>query len=167
MKPSSALARALLGVAKAEAGQSGDATPLLFEAAAERSDWLVQYHVGHGLTRIARAAGKFRDEKMVAAAHAAVDAVLAARPQLAHALALKASLQNNPEGAATAARARALAPGREDYIYLEARIRAEAGELGTARKLLVTLLSPAVPPNIRESARLLMDQIDEAARTRR
>jgi hypothetical protein len=162
MNPPSTLARALLGAAKARADQSTEATRWLFEAAADRSDWLVQYHVALGLTRIVQKSGEQRDEKLVAAANAAIEAVLAARPQLAHALALKAYLQKARAGAATAARARALAPGREDYIYLEASLRAEAGEFAAARKLLVRLLGPAVPQNIRESALRLTQQIYEA-----
>jgi len=162
MNPSSALARSLLGVVKAEANQSAAATALLFEAAADKSDWLVQYYVAQGLTRLARSSGEQRDPKVVAEAQAAVEAVLAARPQLAHALALKAYLQNDRDGVAAAARARALAPGREDYIYLEARLRAEAGEFAAARKLLAVLLRPGFPPNVRDSARRLTEQIVDA-----
>jgi len=158
MSPHSMLARSLLGVAKVRWDQRADAVPMLFEAAADTSDWLVQYHVAHGLTQIVRSTGE-RDEKVVATARAALEVVLAARPQLAHALALKAHLQNNLEGAASAARARALAPGREDYVFLEASLRAAAGEFAAARSLLSLLLTPRFPPDVRDNARRLMGQV--------
>ena len=164
MTPPSMLARSLLGVAKVRENEHADAAPLLFEAADDRSDWLVQYHVADGLTQIARSASRQRDEKVVATARAAIEVVLTARPQLAHALALKAHLQNDLEGAATAARARTLAPGREDYVFLEVRLRAEAGEFAAARNLLAVLLTPKFPPDVREPARRLMGQIVQRER---
>ena len=52
LQPPSARARALYGLLLVDSDQPGRALPLLLEAAKETSDWLVQYHVATGITRI-------------------------------------------------------------------------------------------------------------------
>jgi hypothetical protein len=98
------------------------------------------------------------DPMHVDAALAAVERVLAARPDLPHALAIKADLKDDLAGAA---RVRALVPGRADYTFIEARLRTEARDFGAARRLLAPLLTPGVPEEIRDAARRLMSQIEE------
>jgi hypothetical protein len=56
-------------------------------------------------------------------------------------------------------RARLMAPGRSDYVFLHARVLAELGEYPSARSALAPLLAPAYSPNIREAARSLMGYI--------
>jgi hypothetical protein len=164
MTPPSMLARALLGVERMRAKQPEEARKLLLEAATDKEDWLVQYYVATGLTEIVRASGPAPDAKVMAAAREALDAVLTARPQLPHALAMKADLRDDLEGVAIAARARKLAPGREDYVFIEARLRAEARDFATARSVLAPLMTPRFPPEVREHARRLMGQIVERER---
>jgi hypothetical protein len=128
------------------------------EAATARRDWLVQYYVATGLTR--RAGGRSSlDPTQKAVALQAVDLVLNARPQLAAAHAMKARLVRGADGLAAIAKARALAPGREDYIYLDAQLRAEMRDFPAARTALAPLLGPNFPPDVREAARSLMAQI--------
>jgi hypothetical protein len=157
VSPSSALARALLGAVLVRQTQSDEGVRLLLDAASEPGDWLAQYYVAAGLRDMLR--GRDRDPKLLAAARSAIDAVLKARPELAHGLFLKAELVGGTEGAALASHARGLAPGREDYVFLEAKLRAEAGEFGAARSVLSALLTPRFPPQVRDAARLYMGDI--------
>ncbi len=159
MTPSSMLTRALLGLARVQSNEYEEGEKLLVEAASDKTDWLVQYHVANGLTRILRSTDQDRDSRIRSVARGAVDAVLSARPDLAHALALKADLQGGAAGVASVARARALAPGREDYVFLEARLRADARDFAAARSVLSLLLTPRFPPEVRERARSMMGQV--------
>ena len=159
MTPPSLLARSLMGLTLMRSGARDEGTKLLLEASADTGDWLVQDHVATGLTELRRPRGGRADDKAVTAARRAVDAVLVARPNLAHALALKGYLQRGAEGAVSAARARALAPGREDYVFLEAQLRAEARDFPAARHVLSVLLTPRFPPEVRERARNMMGYI--------
>ena len=56
-------------------------------------------------------------------------------------------------------RARLMAPGRPDYVFLHARVLAELGEYPSARSALAPLMAPAYSQNIREAARSLMGYI--------
>jgi tetratricopeptide (TPR) repeat protein len=166
MSPPSMLARALLGSTLMRSGQHDEAQKHLLEAAGGTDDWLVQYYVVSGLDTAVRRPPA--DEHLRTVARRAVDAVLTARPDLAHALSLKAALVGKREGAALAARARVLAPGREDYVFLEAGLRADAGDFAEARAILSPLLTPRFPASVRDSARRFMGQIvrNEQASTR-
>ena len=158
MTPRSDLAKALLGFTLMRDDKDDDGAALLEEASSARDDWLVQYYVASGLVR--RGAGSAAlDPKQRAIAGRAADLVLAARPQLAAAHALKAILVRGAEGVTAVARARTLAPGREDYIYLDAQLRAELRDFPAARTALAPLLGPNFPPEVREAARSLMAQI--------
>jgi hypothetical protein len=155
--PPSMLARALLGYTLVDEDKDDEGTRLLVEAASDK-DWLVQYYVASGLARRAGGSGKL-DPPLMAVATAAIERVLAARPQLAHALSLKARLVRGADGVAAISQARRLAPGREDYLFLEAQLRADLRDFPGARTALAPLLGPNYPPHIRESARSLMGQI--------
>jgi Protein of unknown function (DUF1570) len=169
IQPASARARALYGLHALGLDDVAKARGLLMEAARDRSDWLVQYHVATGLTRIV-ADERDPEASVIAAARDALGHVLAARPELPHALALSARLDTSgrrgdfPRALATVRRARTLSPGREDYQQLEAYILLRLGEFTQARQLIVTLQSPVHSPNVRESARDLVRQIDSAER---
>jgi hypothetical protein len=126
LEPVSPLARALLGVNLVRDGQAAKGRTLLIDASADRSDWLVQYLVGVGLTDAIRYTPRTAAEDAGTAA-AALARVLAARPDLPHALALTAVLPGKTGERLTAVR-RALerAPGRDDYRALEADLMAAA-----------------------------------------
>ena len=53
-------------------------------------------------------------------------------------------------------RARALAPGRIDYVLTHAELLASAGDFKGARNVVGPLLTSAYPETVRESARRLM-----------
>jgi uncharacterized protein DUF1570 len=155
MTPPSMLARALLGHTLSRTTQDHDGIRYLVEAASDTSDWLTQYYVASAVVGM----GGDPSEEVVAIARAAVDRVIAARPQLAHAHALKTHFTPNAEGLAHIRKARALAPGREDYVFLEARLHAELRDFPAARNTLSVLLTPRYSAHVRERARVLMGQI--------
>jgi hypothetical protein len=168
MQPPSARAKALYGLHALEQDDPRKARALLLDAAADRSDWLVQYHVAVGLTRLA-AEDPESHQDLVAAAGSALSQVLLARPELPHALALSARLDSVgrkelPRALETVRRARSLTPGREDYQLLEAFILLQQGYLAQSRQLVEPLVSPIHGENVRESARRLLQQVDRAER---
>jgi tetratricopeptide (TPR) repeat protein len=163
MQPASARARAIFGLFEFDRGRSDEALPLLMEAAADKSDWLVQYQVATGLTRLADAA-RNADPAIVAAARDALARVFAARPDLPHTHALGARLdagsaETLPQALESIRKARAVTPGREDYTLLEAYILTRRGEYGAARQLVQPFLAPRYSASIRENARHLLEQI--------
>ena len=155
MTPPSMLARALLGYSHVRKDDDERGARLLMEAAQDTNDWLTQYYVASGVAAL-------REEpsgERLATAFAAIDRVIAARPQLAHAHALKARLSVGAEGLASVRKARALAPGREDYLLFEAKLLAETRDFAGARKTLGPLMTPSYPVAVRDRARSLMAQI--------
>jgi hypothetical protein len=136
---------------------------LLLEASKQTSDWLVQYHVATGITRIVTTTD-IENARAIATARQALAIVLSARPGLANALALSARLDTAEDGHTTRAledirRARSISPGREDYIVLESFILMRRSEFAAARQLLVPLTGPSSSPAVRSNARAILDQI--------
>ena len=158
MTPKSELARALLGFTWIERDKDDEGTALLLEAAPDSRDWLVQYYVASGLARRADGRGQL-DPALKTVAVKATEQVLAARPQMAAAHALKARLVRGLDGISAIVTARRLAPGREDYVFLEAQLRADLRDFPAARTALAPLLGPNYPPDVREHARSMMGQI--------
>ena len=168
LQPPSARARALYGLHALQQGEKKRARALLTEAARDRSDWLVQYHVATGLTRLAVESSD-AEPSVFDLAREVLQQVLSARPELPHALAMSARLDALAEGdfgaaLATLRRARALAPGREDYILVEAYILARQGEFSQSRQLLTALQASVYPAHIRNNAGELLQQVDRGER---
>lgn len=155
MTPPSMLARALLGHTLIRSTQDQNAIRHLAEAASDTADWLAQYYVATAVVSLAGDPA----EDVASVARAAVDRVIAARPQLAHAYALKAQLTDHADGLVNIRKARALAPGRAEYVFMEARLLAELRDFAAARNALSVLLTPNYPASVREQARSLMGQI--------
>jgi tetratricopeptide (TPR) repeat protein len=163
MQPPSSRAKALLGMQRVNDGQYDDARKLLLDAAADRADWLTQYYVAAGLGIMMQAD---RGDAAVATADVAMqamNAVLAVRPDLPHALALQALVamatqKNVDAGALAAKRARTLAPGRDDYAFLEATLHTMRGDYHSAREILAPMMSGRYPEPVRDRARFLMGQ---------
>jgi tetratricopeptide (TPR) repeat protein len=162
LEPRSARAVALFGLHALDHGDQEKARSLLMHAVADDADWLVQYHVATGLTRLT-AAGR-RDAAEIDRARRALARVFAARPELPNALVFRARLDsmdaaNLPRALDDIRRARELAPGREDYVLLEAFILMRRGEYTAAKMLLGPLLSTVYSASVRENARNVMGQI--------
>ena len=137
----------LVRTALVDSDEPARALPLLLEASKDISDWLVQYHVATGLTRIVTTTDT-ADARAIPTAREALAIVLSARPGLANALALSARLDAGEDGSTTRAledirRAGTLSPGRADYIVLESFILMRRGEFAAARQLLVPLSGPS------------------------
>jgi hypothetical protein len=166
VQPASARAKALYGLHALEQEDLSKARTLLVEASRDKRDWLVQYHVATGLTRLAT--GEREPEgDIVALARAALERVLTARPELPHALALAARLdaidrRATPNALAGIRRARALSPGREDYALFEAYLLLRQGEFAQSRQVVNAVLATAPQENVRRSAQDLLRQVERA-----
>jgi Peptidase MA superfamily len=161
LQPPSSRAKALLGLGRVNDGSYDEAIKLLMDAATDRGDWLTQYYVAAGLANTMQG-----DEPSPAVAEAAKQAianVLAVRPELPHALALQGrvamSTRKDVDAAALAVRrARTLAPGREDYAFLEATLHMIRRDYRSAREILAPMMSGRYPQPVRDHARVLMGQ---------
>jgi hypothetical protein len=163
MQPPSSRAKALLGLLRVNDGKYEEARTLLLDAASDRSDWLTQYYVAAGLGNMIQLD---RDDAALATvdvATQAMGAVLAVRPDLPHVLALQGlvavATQKNVDAATLAVkRARTLAPGREDYAFLEATLHMMRSDYRNAREILAPMMSGRYPETVRDRARRLMGE---------
>ena len=163
MQPQSSRAKALLGLQRVNDGRYDEARKLLVDAAADRSDWLTQYYVAAGLGAMIQADREGTALATADLATRSMEAVLAVRPELPHVLALQGlvamATQKNVDAAALAVkRARTLAPGREDYAFLEATLHMIRRDYPNAREVLAPMMSGRYPEPIRDRARTLMGQ---------
>jgi hypothetical protein len=127
----------------------------------------VQYRAAVGLERIATSSQTDASRTAAAAGLAALEPVLAARPDLPHALALRGILLGTTdEGLASIKRARDLAPGREHYAVYHAQLLIDRGDFAEARKILGPLMSPAYPHEVREHVRAMLGFSVTAERAR-
>jgi hypothetical protein len=132
-------------------------------AAKDKTDWLVQYHVATGLTRVITTTDD-PDPAVIATAREALSIAQAARPDLANGYALAARLDTAEGANATQSlqsirRARTVSPGREDYILVEAFIRMRLGEYVAARQLLTPLTAARNTASIRANAQEVLEQV--------
>jgi hypothetical protein len=130
-------------------------------------DWLAQYFVACGLTRLMSLVVSDEPSALAQPALSAIKTVLEARPALPHALAMKArALLASPEGREAAAEAireaQALAPHRPDYAFLAADVHVRRRDYPAARAALGPFLSSIAAPEVRESARRLMTYVLDA-----
>jgi hypothetical protein len=152
--PPSPYGSVVQGLALVAAERPADALPLLVKVAQTADDWLVRYRAAVGLERIATTGDDEMHREAARAADAALIEVLKARPQLAHALALRGLVAGPGDAGVDLLRqARALAPSRAHYAIWLAQFHSSRGEFEEARALLAPLLSPWVPVEIREYAR--------------
>jgi tetratricopeptide (TPR) repeat protein len=154
--PGHALAHAVLARVEIERGD--------FAASARRlgslgaiDDWFVSYTAGVTLADlVARSGDHATTHSRAARAH--FDAVQRQRdvPNVfAHLAMLELSSPAGEPSKAQAhiARARAHAPGRDDYALIDARVLAELGQFETARRIFEGLMGPGFPRHVRETAR--------------
>ena len=126
------------------------------------TDWLVAYRAGVALADIVDAGGAPATSVQADAGRRFFAAARAGRPELPHALARSTTLelpQTSAPSAETLAaieRARTLAPGRIDYIFMHGRILTLRQEFAAARRVIGPLMSSLYPAAVRDSARSLM-----------
>ena len=163
LQPVSARALALYGLLRLDEDKPEAAFPLLIAAAKDKTDWLVQYHVATGLTRIITTTDE-ADPAVIATARDALAVAQAARPDLANGYALAARLDTAEGTDANRAlqsirRARTVSPGREDYILVEAFTLMRLGEYVAARQLLTPLTAARHSAGIRANAEEVLEQV--------
>jgi len=131
----------------------------------EPADWLTAYEAGTVMTRLVDRPGVriTADEMAVIRRH--FDQVARQHGEIANVLARSASLvlwtSDVPplESVQSIQRARAIAPGREDYAFLHAQLLARRGEFAEARNILGPYISGAAMAGTRDRARNLMSYI--------
>ena len=167
--PPTGFTYAVRGLIKLHENDQPGALALLRQATRDSDDWLVQYRAAVALERIATAAPGDTARDAAQAADAALRRVLAHKPDLPHAIALRAVIIGpSDEGLALIERARQLAPGRSHYAIWQAQFHSTRSEFAEARQILAPMLSPRFPKETREYARVVMGEIVAAhqARTR-
>ncbi len=163
VQPVSSHARSVLGLFELSEGRKAESQKLLLEAAQDKTDWLVQYNAGSGLSRLAVGSTDPPGD-MIDAARAAWKAVLGARPGLPNALALSAWLDSATgadleKSLESIRQARQAAPGRVDYTLVESFILTRKGQYSAARELLTPLQAAPHSDQIRANAKHMLDQI--------
>ncbi|MEO5896812.1 MAG: hypothetical protein ABIS06_14030 [Vicinamibacterales bacterium] len=157
-RPPSMLGTAVLGLMNVDAKPAA-AERLLLAAAQDPADWLAQYYAAAGLAHLVSGSILESERPRILAARAALATVMRARPELAHPHALMTFVAEPDQTIASAVTARAMAPGRSDYILLEAQARANEGQFASARELLAPLVTSRYPVEERNRARTLMGEI--------
>lgn len=167
--------RAAVAMAQLDMGRSqyGSAEKRLI-ALGKSDDWLVAYSAAMAMADLAGVgvAGS-ANVSLIQAARRQLDTVGGDRAEMPNVLAHRAALDlpgpDDPtaDAAAAIARARALAPGRYDYAFIEAQILARRGEFAAARTTIGPLMSGLYPPGVRDSARSLMSYIVNAENRQR
>jgi tetratricopeptide (TPR) repeat protein len=137
-------------------------------------DWLVAYNAAMAMSDLAGVgiAGSPNSE-LIQAARRQLDVVQRDRGEMPNVLAHRAALdltgpdQPTVEASASIARARALAPGRYDYAFVQAQILSRRGEFDAARSAIAPVMSGLYPAGVRDSARSLMGYVLAAEDRRR
>ena len=136
------------------------------------SDWLTSYFAGVALADLVSEGREAVSGQGYRAARAYFDAALKTRGEIPNAIARTVALElrstptPSPEALKAAERARALAPGREDYVFLSAQVLAQMNRYPEAATLLRSLAASTTRPEVRESATNVLRQIDDLQRLR-
>jgi tetratricopeptide (TPR) repeat protein len=141
----------------AEKRMAGSAQPV---------DWLAAYEAGIVRTRLVDRPGVQISQAEVAGIRRVFERVQQQRGEIPNVLARSAALvlwtsEVPPlEAIEEIQRARELAPGREEYAFLQAQLLARRGSFAEARNILGPYVSSAVAPNVRNRARSLMTYVE-------
>ena len=136
------------------------------------SDWLTSYFAGVALADLVSEGREAVSGQGYQAARAHFDAALKTRGEIPNAIARTVALElrstptPSPEALKAAERARALAPGREDYVFLNAQVLAQMNRYPEAATLLRSLAASTTRPEVRESATNVLRQIQDLQRLR-
>jgi hypothetical protein len=159
-----ALVRATVGVARQDTAAAEKALLGLPNS----DDWLVSYFAGTALADVVSG----RDDSGSDAAKQAARTFLAtaqkAHPDIPNAMARTVSLAMRgrnpvpPEMLTLIERARTLAPGRHEYVFLHAQVLARMDRLPAAAALLRSLMAVASSPSERDAAASMLRYVEEA-----
>jgi hypothetical protein len=130
-------------------------------------DWLAAYFAGTALAE-AQSGSSRVPASTIEGTRRHFAAARKTHPELPNAVVRLAALEANGEDVpseetvAAIGRVRAQAPGRTDYVFVQAQVQARRGEFAAARSTLGPLISAAYPDDVRAHARRLMEYVLEA-----
>jgi hypothetical protein len=136
------------------------------------ADWLTAYFAAVTLADLAPGGRDALPAAQYQAARGYFDAAQKARGEIPNAMARSVLLElrntqtPSPEALETIQRARVLAPGREDYVFLNAQVLAQMDKYPQAAALLRSLAASTSRPEVRESATNVLRQIDDLQKRR-
>jgi len=128
----------------------------------QAGDWFVTYLAGSALADLSEGRSVTSDGTVAARARRQLEHVRQQRGDIPHVLAQLAALAllddtaSIDDARATIARAKALAPGRTEYAFIEAELLVRAGDFAAARTLLGPFMTPSYPQDVRDQARRIM-----------
>ena len=158
-----ALVRATVGVARQDTATAEKALVGLPDSA----DWLVSYFAGTALAEVVSGRDDSGSDVLKQAARNFLETVQKTHPDIPNALARTVSLAVTgrapvpPETIAMIERARALAPGRHEYVFLHAQVLARMDRFPAAAALLRALITVASSPYERDSATSMLRHVEE------
>jgi hypothetical protein len=160
--PSHPLANVVRAMVDTQAGDRAAAAKRLSGISTD-GDWFTSYAAGAAFTDLIQGERPAVDAH-VAAARGLFEAVRRQREipnALAHLamLDLLSSGRPKPESRALIEQARRIAPGRNDYALIHARLLAMEDRFAAARQILEPLMAPGYPEHVRETARTWMSNI--------
>lgn len=133
-------------------------------------DWFVAYSAGAALADLVTRSAGVASERVEAARRqfAAVQRHREMANVHAHLamLELSSPLGEPAQASASIRRARELAPGRDDYALIEARVLADLGDFDAARRILDAMMRPGYPAHIRDTAREWLDNVSKMKSSR-
>jgi hypothetical protein len=159
-----ALVRATVGVAR----QDTTAAEKALLGLPDSADWLVSYFAGTALADVVSGRDDSGSDVSKQAARTFLETVRKTHPEIPNALARTVSLAVRdrdpvpPETLTLIERARALAPGRHEYVFLHAQVLARMDRLPAAAALLRALITVASSPSERDSAASMLRHVEEA-----
>ena len=157
------LVRATIGVSRQDTGGAEKALLGLPQSA----DWLVSYFAGTALADIVSGHDDAGSDVSKKAARAFLETVLKTRGEIPNALVSMVSMAVRsrdpvpPDTLTLIERARSLAPGRHDYVFLHAQALARMDRLSAAAALLRSLMKVAASPSERDSAASMLRRVEE------
>jgi tetratricopeptide (TPR) repeat protein len=131
----------------------------------EPADWLAAYSAAMAIVAMVEGRGEAAGAEHVQAVRRLVGVAGQQRAEVPNALAQLATMELRSAAGPTKEtlraieRARLMAPGREDYVFVHAQVLALLSEFAAARNVVGPLMTPAQPPQIRDAARSLMGYI--------
>ena len=176
LDPASARLKVLAALLDVARGEHKKANEQLLSIGAP-ADWLVAYSAATAIAEIVARRSEPPDADQMEKARGLFDVVRKQRGEMANSMVRMATLEvKSAEGPTkdtrtAIERARLMAAGREDYVFIHAQVLAGLAEFASARTILGPLMAPAYPQEVRENAKSLMSYIlrlesENQARTR-
>ena len=176
LDPASARLKVLAALLDVARGEHKKANEQLLSIGAP-ADWLIAYSAATAIAEIVARRSEPPDADQMEKARGLFDVVRKQRGEMANSMVRMATLEvKSAEGPtkdtrSAIERARLMATGREDYVFIHAQVLAGLAEFASARTILGPLMAPAYPQEVRENARSLTSYIlglesEHQARTR-